>query len=235
MHGGICMNPRLMDIHNHTIWSDGRHTPEEIIINAVDNGIDIIGISDHYNTLKCHSVGPQELNSYIMYMDELKTKYSDKIEVLCGVEICTNKDWCSLDELQYDKLNQLDFVLLEYVDLFPESLRLDEIGDVAGNLKCRVGLAHTDIFSLSEKYGLDKVVEIFKDHDISWEINVNRGYGYFDDIIENLDDKKVRDTFQYLKENDIRITVGSDTHSLYFYDIDRIKIGNELANYNPSI
>ncbi len=229
------MVSKIMDIHNHTICSDGYHTSEEIIQNAIKNGVVTIGISDHYNTQKCNSIEPQGLIDYIKNIEEQKKRYSDRIEILCGVEICANKQWSDLDRLPYDKLNKLDYVLLEYIDLFSDSLKLNEIEDLRNNLSCRVGLAHTDIFSLSSKYGLNNIIKILKNNDIFWEINVNEGYCYFDYIIDNLDKAEVRNTFQSLKDNNIEITVGSDTHSLFYYDINRIKLGNALSCYQLDV
>lgn len=36
-----------IDLHTHTYFSDGQHSPEELIIKAKEAGIDIIAISDH--------------------------------------------------------------------------------------------------------------------------------------------------------------------------------------------
>lgn len=38
----------FMDFHNHTIWSDGDDSPEEIIINAINHQIEAVGITDHF-------------------------------------------------------------------------------------------------------------------------------------------------------------------------------------------
>ncbi len=35
------------DLHTHTIYSDGKGTPEEVIINALNKGIGILSITDH--------------------------------------------------------------------------------------------------------------------------------------------------------------------------------------------
>lgn len=35
------------DLHTHTIYSDGKGTPEEVIINALNRGIGILSITDH--------------------------------------------------------------------------------------------------------------------------------------------------------------------------------------------
>ena len=40
----------LEDFHLHTTFSDGKHTPEEMIRAALDMGMKRIGISDHAPT-----------------------------------------------------------------------------------------------------------------------------------------------------------------------------------------
>ena len=40
----------LSDFHVHTTFSDGKHTPEEMILSAVEKGMTAIGFSDHSYT-----------------------------------------------------------------------------------------------------------------------------------------------------------------------------------------
>jgi histidinol phosphatase-like PHP family hydrolase len=223
------MRNKIMDIHNHTTWSDGVHTMEEIIENGISNKVDIIGISDHFNTNKCNSISISRLDKYIKRLWKIKEKYKDKIEVLAGIEICMNKEWSELEILPYEILNKLDYVLFEYIDWFSDSVTLNEIEYYANRFTCKKGLAHTNIFSLIKKYGVNNVIRIINKNRLFWELNVNEGYEYFDYIITNKDALDVIELFNKLKENKIKITVGSDTHSLKFYDIKKIMIGNELA------
>lgn len=223
------MSRKIMDIHNHTTWSDGVHTTEEIIENAINNGVDIIGISDHFNTIKCNSISIPKLHKYIEFLWKMKDKYKDKIKVLSGIEICMNKEWCELNNLPYNILSKLDYVLFEYIDWFSDSVTLKEIQYYTKRISCPKGLAHTNIFSLIDKYEIDNVIKLIKDNELFWELNVNEGYEYFDYIINNRNEVKIIELFNKLKENDIKISVGSDTHALKFYDINKIKIGNELA------
>ena len=53
----------FMDLHNHTIWSDGIHTPEKIIQNAIVNSVTTIGISDHFETDKCQSLLKKDIKN----------------------------------------------------------------------------------------------------------------------------------------------------------------------------
>ena len=228
---------KIMDLHNHTKWSDGAHGVEKIVKHAINNGVGIIGITDHFDTIKCHSVSNFKLKQYIESLKEIKDKYKDRIEVLAGIEICMSKDWGQVDKLPYETLNMLDYVLFEYVDCLPhDSVTLKEINEYTSKVTCKKGLAHTNIFDLGDKYDIDYVIKTLKDNDLFWEINVAPRYKYFDYIIRNKNKDFVIELFNKLKEGGIIITVGSDTHSLYSYpypyNIDRLRVGNQLAQYN---
>lgn len=76
------------DLHTHTTYSDGHNTPEEMILKAIELGLEKIGISDHSYTScdESYCMMNDKYDSYIKEINELKEKYKDKIEVLCGIE-----------------------------------------------------------------------------------------------------------------------------------------------------
>ena len=41
---------RYVNLHNHSTFSDGRHTPEEIVLAAIEKNMLGIGFSDHSYT-----------------------------------------------------------------------------------------------------------------------------------------------------------------------------------------
>ena len=41
----------MVDLHIHTTASDGQYTPEQIVDLAIDNGLDVISLTDHDNVL----------------------------------------------------------------------------------------------------------------------------------------------------------------------------------------
>lgn len=221
----------FMDLHNHTIWSDGIHTPEKIIENAIVNSVTTIGISDHFDTDKCQSVLKKDIKNYIININQLKEKYKDKIQVLAGIEICMNKELSDLDNLPYEELNKLDYVLLEYIDYFKHSVKLSEIGEYTSKLTCKIGLAHTNLLNSCKIYGLRCVINTLKEHNLFWELNVNEGYNYFDEVVNSIDSWKTSRLLKKLKKNNILMSVGSDTHSLDYYDIEKLTIGNMIAKH----
>ena len=76
--------------HTHTFYSDGAKSPEEMILKAIDLGLDSIGISDHAPIKEdpTHwNMKEEDLLQYFVDLKVLKEKYKDKIDVLLGLEI----------------------------------------------------------------------------------------------------------------------------------------------------
>ena len=40
----------MFDLHTHTTFSDGRNSPEEMVLSAIGMGMSTLGISDHSYT-----------------------------------------------------------------------------------------------------------------------------------------------------------------------------------------
>ena len=121
----------IQDLHSHTYYSYcGKDSPEAVIKNAIDNGLDVVGISDHYHGIVMCKNGfnyrSQEdkvtmhnnaLKRYYEHIKLLAEKYKDYIDVWCGVEITTLDlgytllpdgvdvsvfDYCLIENFQYD-------------------------------------------------------------------------------------------------------------------------------------
>lgn len=76
------------DLHAHTIFCDGKNTPEEMVLSAIEKGLKEIGLCVHSYTFfdKSYCVSLDGAEEFKRVMAELKIKYADKIKVLCGVE-----------------------------------------------------------------------------------------------------------------------------------------------------
>ena len=202
----------ITDLHNHTIFSyDGSNTPDEIIENAINCGVDVIGITDHQ-----FSIG-DNLPMYYEYIQHCKIKYADKIRVLCGLEIGTRP---APPESLPVATSRFDYVLFESLD-DERAMDFYEFLEWRRLFTCKVGLAHTDIFRLSERYGLD-IIKIMRDNDIFWELNTSGNYMYYYDFLTN--EKKQRAVI----DGKIAVSVGSDTHYLAEYRKKQIRRANEL-------
>ena len=77
-----------MDLHVHTTYSDGVNTPEEMILAAIDAGLETIGFSDHsylaFDDSWC--MKQDQAEAYRREIRALGEKYKAQIRVLCGVE-----------------------------------------------------------------------------------------------------------------------------------------------------
>lgn len=76
----------LINLHTHTTFSDGKNTPEEMIIYAIENGFSAIGFSDHGYTPYDERYCMKDTAGYVAEVNRLKEKYKGKIDVYLGVE-----------------------------------------------------------------------------------------------------------------------------------------------------
>ena len=76
------------DLHTHTNWCDGKNTPEEVVLSAIDKGLTTIGVLAHsYCDFEPeYFLHYSKIDAFIEEINRLKEKYSSKIKVLCGVE-----------------------------------------------------------------------------------------------------------------------------------------------------
>ena len=76
----------ISNLHTHSTFSDGKNTPEEIVLTAIENGFVSIGFSDHGFTAFHEGYCMKETPKYIAEIKQLKEKYKKDIEVYLGVE-----------------------------------------------------------------------------------------------------------------------------------------------------
>ena len=116
---------RYTDLHTHTVFSDGKNTPEEMVLAAIDKNMACIGISDHsYTEMDAsYALPPEKIPEYQRTIRQLKDKYRDRIEVLCGIEL----DACSDISTQ-----GFDYVIgsVHHVDVEGDSVPVDWRADL---------------------------------------------------------------------------------------------------------
>lgn len=114
-----------LDLHTHTIFSDGKNTPEKMILSAISCGMKKIGISDHSYTAfdQSYCIKKEKLAEYRETLSDLKKKYSDRIEVLVGIE---------QDYYSEEPTDGYDYVIgsVHYFRLGGEYIAVDESPDV---------------------------------------------------------------------------------------------------------
>ena len=87
----------LQNLHTHSTYCDGKNTLEEMVIAAIEKGFDSIGFSGHATMIDypVHATIPdylkywmtkEEIEIYKKEISQLKEKYKDRINILCGIE-----------------------------------------------------------------------------------------------------------------------------------------------------
>lgn len=77
------------DLHVHTVFSDGKNTPEEMVLTAIEKGFSYIGFSDHAPMTfddGC-AMKADKLPEYAAEINRLKEKYKDQITIYLGLEM----------------------------------------------------------------------------------------------------------------------------------------------------
>ena len=77
------------DLHVHTVFCDGKGTPEEMAEAALRAGITTLGFSGHSHTPidETYCMSPEGTLAYREEIIRLKEKYREKLEILLGIEM----------------------------------------------------------------------------------------------------------------------------------------------------
>jgi tyrosine-protein phosphatase YwqE len=162
-----------MNLHNHSSYSDGDFSPEQIAAEAARGCLTQVAITDHFETAKVRRcLTSEQLDGYIREIRSLNEKYDGSLRVLAGVEIDTNPDRCALDELPIDLLNRLDLVLFEFVnDEWNGGSSLEEIAPLIDRIRVPCGLVHTDFATVFSGVSPQEVADQLACHGLFAEIN----------------------------------------------------------------
>ena len=105
----------------HTCYCDGTAAPEDMILSAIDKGLNTVGISGHSYTFFDESYCMQKaaVPRYLAECRYLRAKYFDRIHVLCGVEQDYYSDYPT---------DEFDYVIgsVHYVKVDDEYIPVDE-------------------------------------------------------------------------------------------------------------
>ncbi len=96
------MIPRC-NLHTHTTFCDGKNSVEEIVLRAIELGMDTIGFSGHsplsFSDDWCMS--EQEMKEYVAEVLRMRQKYAGKQEIALGLE--------------YDVLSNCDTSIFDFI------------------------------------------------------------------------------------------------------------------------
>ena len=109
--------PILSDCHIHTIHSGDSETPmEEMILLGISRGLTTMCFTEHndfqFPITELDPEGKFECNAELYFKEfwEYKNKYSDKIQLLFGIELGLQPSVISQNEL-YVRKNDFDFII----------------------------------------------------------------------------------------------------------------------------
>ena len=98
----------LSDFHTHTTFSDGKNTPEEMVLGALLLGLSEIGFSEHAAHESDYTMRKEDIPLYRCEVARLAEKYKGQIVILCGIE---------LDADAYDTAEGYDYAIASVHDV----------------------------------------------------------------------------------------------------------------------
>ncbi len=208
----------VFDLHSHTYYSGcGRDEPHVLVQTAAEQGIELLGISDHN-----YGIGDRKAD-YIREMRAVATEFHDRLRVLCGIEIATLPHL--FDIADPAEIAMYDYALLENID-DTASLAWDDLFGFCARLGIPCGIAHTDLFCYCAVRGYEPTALLreLAACGIFWEINVNydsihgfRTHPYVMRFVTSPDE------IAAVRESGIAVSVGFDSHRAEEYDGARVQ------------
>ena len=207
--------PKL-NLHIHSIFSDGRNSISQIVSAALDKGLDYICIADHFTNSWKADIIPN-LNSLAkieMYLDEIDQfqKYlleeERQMALFKGIEI----DLSSTEKFIVNNIlpTRFDILLFEYLESIEGIFFIKKIINYwKGKTKNStdfplIGLAHFDpsFFIIN---GMNILIDFLTENRIFFEFNTSYPQFY---------SRKYRSFFDQLKERNVLISIGCDSHHI---------------------
>ena len=140
---------RLINSHIHSTGSDGKLTPEEMIKEAIGNGVSYICFCDHYKRpeaflkLKGKTVGEFDYAGYMKNIKQLAEKYRDKIEVAFGTEMDWFEEFKSWTTKEIKKFGRrCDHIIgsVHYIKMGGEYFPVDATAELWGEIADKCGV-----------------------------------------------------------------------------------------------
>ena len=116
----------LTNLHTHTFYCDGKNSPEDMVLAAIDNNFNSLGFSSHgpVDWETDWNIKHEKIEEYIEIVNGLKEKYKDKIEIFLGMEL----DYIpgiGFTELSLSLMKRLDYYIgsVHYLGTFKNGVR----------------------------------------------------------------------------------------------------------------
>ena len=218
----------LINLHTHTVYSDGDYLPDDIVRRAYQGGLTHIAITDHFETVKVPSpLKVEHFERYMNNLDALKEMYKGRIEVLAGVEIDTNPMRCDLESLPVDLLNRLDVVLFEYAsDSINGGCQLEGLEDFRKQItKPICGLCHWDMDRIFPYRDPNELANTLNVMDLFVEISTSPFYTR-DGLPYFLHAERFYRSFK----GKVKVSIGTDTHRR-IEEVVNLKVGQDFIKW----
>jgi len=202
------MSQGLYNLHNHTPFSDGAYTVDEIVEAHLSLGEPVagIGIADHlFCTPSSREVSTErdfervfarETREYVKHVRAARERWAGKVQIYCGAEINWQMNKHLLQCVR-GMLDGIDYVLFEYIDW----AGLTTLANQARRWPCPVGLAHTSVTEQFPTTSMDQVVRTLANARIFYELSAK--------FIPLSNHER---WFRILPNHRVLVAIGTDTH-----------------------
>lgn len=200
---------KRINLHNHTIFSDGKNTPKELIKKAIESKLEVVAITDHIEYFLGFCKFKSDMKEYFEKMKGMKKMYSNKIKILCGFEI--DLGICEEEDIPFEFLKEIDIVLFERVNNFEDLYKLIEIKK---RLPIKVGLAHPSFEGFKN---FNRLIDVLEKNRIFVELNTSCYKHYSPQDRPGLRAYPLlfetqEDFFRLLKSRNVEISISNDVH-----------------------
>ena len=218
------MSRSVYNLHNHTPFSDGAYTLDEIVeahLRCETIHFDGVGISDNLfctpssreiqNDRDFERTFARETRNYVEEIHAARRRWAARTHIYCGCEINWPLNKNHLNIIR-EMLNGIDYVLFEHIDW----AGLTQLANQARRWPVPVGLSHTDVTATFPSTSMDQVVRTMANARIFYEANTcMMPMGNHDRW------------FTLLPNHRVFVTFGTDTHD----DLDCIGQLADVVEY----
>ncbi len=187
----------MLDLHIHSIYSDGSGTIDDITKRAKEIGLKVIAIVDHSIEHR-RGMDENKAKKRQIEIDRARDKYD--IEILSGVECGILAD----GEIQIPDF-RFDLIIVSIHDFLHTEeyyYRIRKCIEKFGDRICVMGHLHSDMFNCGRDFSKDaELIDLFVENDIAIEIN-------------SLHHAPPLDFLEMCSDRRILYSIGSDAHTL---------------------
>ncbi len=208
------------DYHTHTVYSHGKSTVRENVIEAMNKGLKTIAIAEHGPGHVFYGVSFDNLMKIKNEIEDLREEFKGKIEILMGLE-ANIMDFKGNLDITKDQAKELDFLACGYHNgIIPK----DGLGKILFSPLRYAKKLSTSLEKKMIEYATDSMIEatykydlkflthpgakfyvdanrLAKDMNKNTMLEINNKHGYLD-----------VDQLRLVKDADIKFIINSDAH-----------------------